>query len=384
MARRLPFAVAMPTLERLPAEQRAILELVLRRAQSYDDLAGMLNMRASRVRELARLALEELTPNTVGLVDPEWHGQVADYVLRQQSGPEATATRGHLRRSEGARTWTHSLLDSLDEWYAEGGYPDVPAPDGRGGARGAFALFSGRRGEAPETEESSGLTAATAAPGRRAPARAPAPARDRAVRRPSPAAQAEARRRQLLGAAAGMVLVVLVVLAIIMIGIGDESEGERASAGGDPARPAEAPASQARVLAQAALEPLNEEQAGQLGGVAFAAEQRGSRQLVVQAQLRPTSRNQAYETWLYNTREDVISLGGSFPDEQGRYVGRQALPEAWRKYRFVDVSLEDVGGPPEHSGDSVVRGELGPPPEEDAAAEAPPGAAPPGGAPPEP
>ena len=178
-----------------------------------------------------------------------------------------------------------------------------------------------------------------------------------------------------------MVLVVLVVLAIVMIGIGDESEGEPATAGRDPARPAQAPASQARVLAQAALEPLNEDQAGQLGGVAFAAEQKGSRQLVVQAQLRPTSRNQAYETWLYNTREDVISLGGSFPDEQGRYVGRQALPEAWRKYRFIDVSLEDVGGSPEHSGDSVVRGELGPP-EEDGAVEAPPGGAPPGGPPP--
>lgn len=74
----------------------------------------MLDLPEPRVRELARAALVELAPITARGVEPEWRAEIADYVLGQQAGPEATATRGHLRRSEPARAWAGSLLDSLD------------------------------------------------------------------------------------------------------------------------------------------------------------------------------------------------------------------------------------------------------------------------------
>ena len=63
----------------------------------------MLGTPTSRVRELARDALTQLAPVSAERVDADWRGQVADYLLNQQSGPEATATRGHLKRSEPAR-----------------------------------------------------------------------------------------------------------------------------------------------------------------------------------------------------------------------------------------------------------------------------------------
>jgi DNA-directed RNA polymerase specialized sigma24 family protein len=44
----------MATFDQLPAEQRAILELVIQRRQSYSDLADMLGMPTARVRQLAR------------------------------------------------------------------------------------------------------------------------------------------------------------------------------------------------------------------------------------------------------------------------------------------------------------------------------------------
>ena len=59
-------------------------------------------------------------------MEEDWRGQLADYVLGQQSGPEATATRGHLRRSEAARTWAGSLLDSLEQLYENGSMPAIP------------------------------------------------------------------------------------------------------------------------------------------------------------------------------------------------------------------------------------------------------------------
>ena len=121
----------MATFDQLSPEQRAIVELVLRQGKTYAELADMLNLPEGRVRELARDALVELAPVSVRGVEEDWRGQLADYVLGQQSGPEATATKGHLRRSEAARSWARSLLDSLEQLYENGSVPGDP----RGRAR---------------------------------------------------------------------------------------------------------------------------------------------------------------------------------------------------------------------------------------------------------
>src|ERR687889_332927 len=119
----------MATFDQLPAEQRAIIELVVARGRTYDALADVLQVPADRVRDLARDALVELSPVTGERVDPQWRGQVADYLLGQQSGAESTATRSHLKRSEPARTWALSLLDALEMLYANGDRATVPEPD---------------------------------------------------------------------------------------------------------------------------------------------------------------------------------------------------------------------------------------------------------------
>ena len=124
----------MATFDQLSEEQRAIIELVLQRGKSYEELAEMLGMPEARVRELAREALVELAPLSGRGVEEDWRGQLADYVLGQQTGPEATATRGHLRRSEAARTWARSLLDSLEQLYENGSMPAIPEGE-RGAAR---------------------------------------------------------------------------------------------------------------------------------------------------------------------------------------------------------------------------------------------------------
>src|SRR5689334_25218615 len=129
----------MATFDQLPAEQRAIIELVVTRGRTYDALADVLQVPATRVRELALDALVELSPVTGERVDPQWRSQVADYVLGQQSGAESTATRAHLKRSEPARTWALSLLDSLAELYANGDRPSIPDAAEAGNGSGAAA-----------------------------------------------------------------------------------------------------------------------------------------------------------------------------------------------------------------------------------------------------
>ena len=107
----------MATLDQLAAEQRAIIELVLQRGRSYEDLADMLAMPQQRVRQLAREALIELAPVSAKRVEAERRGQLADFVLGQQSTAEQVATQTHLRRSEAGRAWTSSLVDSLAGLY---------------------------------------------------------------------------------------------------------------------------------------------------------------------------------------------------------------------------------------------------------------------------
>src|SRR5260221_1363364 len=123
----------MATFDQLAADQRAIIEIVLKQSRSYEDIGEMLDLPPARVRELAGDALAELAPYTADFVDPQWRGQLADYVLGQQTGPEAQATRGHLRRSEPARIWAYSLLDALDDFYADADRPEIPV--GEAGAK---------------------------------------------------------------------------------------------------------------------------------------------------------------------------------------------------------------------------------------------------------
>src|SRR3954454_14969500 len=118
----------MATLDQLPPEQRAIVELVVQRGRSYETLAEVHQVPQARVRELAREALTELSPRTASRVDIDRRGQVADYLMRQQSPGEERATRDYLKQSEPARAWALSLLDSLDPLYADGAAPSVPEP----------------------------------------------------------------------------------------------------------------------------------------------------------------------------------------------------------------------------------------------------------------
>src|SRR5258706_15099635 len=139
----------MATFDQLAADQRAIIELVLRQGRGYDEIGEMLDSPPARVRELARDALGELAPFTAEVVDPQWRGQLADYVLGQQTGPEAQATRGHLRRSEPARIWADSLLDALDDFYADSDRPEIPVGEAGARARSRDAAPTNGEGPAP-------------------------------------------------------------------------------------------------------------------------------------------------------------------------------------------------------------------------------------------
>ena len=310
----------MATFDQLSDEQRAIIELVLQQGKSYDELSDMLGLPENRVRELARDALVELAPVSARRVEPDWRGQLADYVLGQQAGPEATATRGHLRRSEAARAWTSSLLDSLEQLYPNDDLPVIP---------------EGERG------------------GRKAAAAAPAAAAAAAPTPLSPEATAAVKRRRLV-TGAGVALVLLLALLVWPVGLltgGDDDDSTpEADAAGQQA------GSQTTGDGGGAISTGSE-------GAAVIARQQGATQILVTATgLEPSTDNSAYQVWLYNSDDDRRSLGATVTDQQGNLQAGAELPANYRDYEFVDLTSVAVRGQGENqsfdNGPSVLRGLL--------------------------
>jgi Anti-sigma-K factor rskA/Sigma-70, region 4 len=304
----------MATFDQLSAEQRAIVELVLRQGKTYDELADMLNMPEGRVRELARDALVELAPVSVRGVEEDWRGQLADYVLGQQSGPEATATKGHLRRSEAARSWARSLLDSLEQFYENGSVPAIPE-------------------------------------GERKPRRAASAPREPSERRAGLAPVGDPRmRRGLMFGAVALVLLLLVIGVWpvgLMTGDDDSSSADQPSATG-------AGTGQQTATGQEAA-------SGQPAGIAIVVQRGDKKQLLVQAaNLQPSGQSEGYYVWLYNSPDDAKSLGGQVTDQQGNYQALGNFPADYQNYKYIDVTRQRIGQNPnvQHSGDSVLRGPM--------------------------
>jgi Anti-sigma-K factor rskA/Sigma-70, region 4 len=312
----------MATFDQLTPEKRAIVELVLQQGKTYPELADMLGMPEPRVRELARDALVELAPVSVRGVEDDWRGQLADYVLGQQSGPEATATKGHLRRSEAARSWARSLLDSLEQLYPNGSVPAIPEGErGRGARRPAPAA------------------AAASTPGDRTGA-------PRGLSTDDPVM----RRRLLAGAGvAAVVLLLAVLLWPIGVLTGDDDDSSGTASNNDAQPAAQTTTGQGQAAADGPA------------GVAVVVDRNGKKQLLVQAaQLAPSGQNEGYYVWLYNSPDDARSLGGQVTDQQGNYQAIGAFPTDYAKYKFIDVTKQAIGNSTnvKHSGESVLRGPM--------------------------
>ena len=78
----------------------------------------------------------------------------------------------------------------------------------------------------------------------------------------------------------------------------------------------------------------------------------------IQAQLSPSKNRQAYEVWLYNSTGDAKSLGAQVTDKNGTFQGAGPLPSNSERYKFIDVSVENVDQNRKHSGNSILRGQL--------------------------
>lgn len=341
----------MPTFDQLPAEQRAIIELVLQRGRSYDQLADALQITPERVRELAHEALVELSPRSAARVDTERRPQIADYVMGQQSSAETTATRNFLKRSEAGRMWILSLMDSLEHMYEGGSVPEIPEaeaaeekPRKRERERPSRERPARTRDrEEPEEREERKPRDRDRTREERKPRERPLREEPRRRREPlTPEAERAVRNRRIAAVVGGLLLLGAAIAAILALVIDTD------------VREARAPTT--KVVGQLLLNPLQRGSDNQ--GIAVVAQRGDERSLIVQARLRPTGKDQAYEVWLYNSNNDAVSLGAQVTDKNGNYQGAGRLPKPLDQYKFIDVSLEKLDRNTRHSGQSVLRGEI--------------------------
>src|SRR3979409_2448782 len=116
----------MTEIDDLPADQRAILQLLVKQGQTYEDLSGLLNIDPPAVRERAHAALEALGPDTGRRLSPERRAEISDYLLGPPGGAAPGAGGGGCGAGRVAAEARRSPPGD-----SRGG------PRGRGGGRGA-------------------------------------------------------------------------------------------------------------------------------------------------------------------------------------------------------------------------------------------------------
>src|SRR6201995_3627965 len=117
----------MASFDNLPADQRAVLELVLRRGRSYDEIAQLLSIDRAGVRQRALAALDALGPPT--RLPAERRALITDYLLGALPEPVAAEVREHTSCSAAARAWPSPVSQELRA-LPDGPRPGPPADTG--------------------------------------------------------------------------------------------------------------------------------------------------------------------------------------------------------------------------------------------------------------
>jgi hypothetical protein len=315
----------MSRIDSLPADQRAVLQLLLTRGSRYEELSGLLSIDEAEVRRRAHGALDALGPSDAAGLAPDDRAHLADYLLGQQSGEESATTRGFLRGSAAARAWARSVAGELRE-LAGDRLPDLPP----------------ERGE-PDADRSAAAEPADSAAAFGAP---PAGARAGAPR---------VSRRTGALVLGGLLLAAVAV--VLVFALRDSDSG----GGGDTTPAAGTATTQARqpqVVAQANLAPPRTRRGSKALGVVLVQRAGTQQQIVAAVQGLARPRSGGYGIWLYSGPSRAKWLGFfASQDDQGRLLARGELNEAVGDYREILVTREAKGNPPD-PGPVFLRGPI--------------------------
>jgi Sigma-70, region 4 len=328
----------MASLDSIAPDQRAVLQLVLQRGRSYDEIAQLLSIERAAVRQRALAAFDALGPQTG--VDEQRRALITDYLLGQLPPPVAQDTRDRLAASPSERAWARVVASELAPIATEP-LPEIPS---------AAAVAEQPAAQAP--------VVAAAADGEQPPA---APGQ--------PASPPGAPRSSRIG---GMILigvaaVAAIVVAIVLITSGGSSKSPttasgaaKPSASASSSSTTSSTSSAAHVVAQINLTAAKS--GSKAAGIAEVLKEGANNGIAIVADhITPntTKPPNAYAVWLYNSTSDAQLLGFVNPGvgKNGRLSTAGGLPSNAARFHQVVISLETKADP-KTPGTIVLHGAL--------------------------
>jgi hypothetical protein len=316
--------------------------MVLGRGRGYDDIAAVLSIDRSGVRDRALAALDALGPET-GVPDLRRH-LITDYLLGQLPKKLADQVREELASSPTQRAWARVVASELAP-LASGPLPEIPA--GPVEAEPAAAAE-----EAPEEE------APVAAPPKAEPAETE-PVATRAAAEPTTPAP---RRVSRTGGAILLGVGAAVVLAVVLILVLTGSSSKR-NAVATPTTPTSSPsrtagATTATPVAQINL--LSPNGSKTIAGIAEVLKQGNNTAIAIVGQGLPANtKHNAYAVWLYNAPSDAVRLGFVNPGvgKNGRLETTGPLPTNAAHFKQLLLTIE-TNANPKQPGQIVLQGNL--------------------------
>jgi hypothetical protein len=303
----------MSRFEALPADQKSVLQLLLRQGKGYDDLSALLHLDADEVRSRAHDALDALGPGAGG-VPAGKRREIGDWLLGQQGPDEAAATQAFLEQSAAGRSWAKTVAGELE-----------PVAGGR----------------LPEIPEGAGDAAPAATPIAPAPAAAPRVSR---------------RGGALLIGGVVAAAAIAVVLVLVLTG-GDDNKGKDTATN---AANTTSTQSQAKVQAQVNLTPPADAPAKKALAIVQVVDANGQEAVNAVSQGLPTPKKAAYAIWVYSSPSQTKLIGGfDKTDNKGHLVYQGALPQGFdiTAYREILVTKETSNNP-KRPGTIYLRGSI--------------------------
>jgi hypothetical protein len=331
----------MSSLERLPADQRAVLALVLQRGRSYDEIASLLAIDRAAVRDRALAALDALGPSEPR-VPAEQRALITDYLLGQLPPRVRDQMRQRLANSPSARAWARILASELAPLSANP-LPEIPAA-------------------APEAAEPDATATPAAAPPAppaatpeptATPSPAPEPTREAAAASssgnlPRPAGGAQRPSSRVGGGAllALALIIAVVVVVVILINNGSNSNKPRTTRAGTPTTTTGTTTTGTTTtaihpVADIVMKPASS--AVKARGVAEIVTQGKVTGVIVAADhLTPNTKHNAYAVWLASPGGPYHLLGYVSPGvgKAGTLKTSGPLPSNASSFKRILITLE--------------------------------------------
>jgi Sigma-70, region 4 len=345
----------MASLDNLPADQRAVLQLVLQRGRSYDEIAAMLSIDRAAVRQRALGALDALGPET-GVSD-ESRSLITDYLLGQLPPGVSASVRERLAESPTDRAWARVVASELAP-LASGPLPEIPVE----AARAESASGTGRRRSDPGRSEPPAVASASYDDAEEASRRA-GPSGD------EPPSERRASRRGgalVLGLAAAAVIIAVVLIIVLGNGGSSHKTGTQASTTPPTTTPASGTTTSGSTTSTTATKVLGQinltppDSSSKAAGIAEILKQGTTDGIAIVAQdIPPNSKHDAYAVWLYSSPTDAKILGFVNPGvgKNGRLSTAGPLPTNAGQFRELIVTLE-TQAKPKQPGKIILQGQL--------------------------